>query len=90
MVWSGGSDLHVLGLPSLLEEEVQARLSILQRPVPSILPLRHGREGGGWEEGRRERGKERGGGKSEGGRREGGRRKREKREQVLLFSEVAA
>jgi len=61
VVWSGGSDLHVLGLPSLLEEEVQARLSILQRPVPSILPLRHGREGGGWEEGRRERGKERGG-----------------------------
>ena len=67
MVWSGGSDLHVLGLPSLLEEEVQARLSILQRPVPSILPLRHGREGGGWEEGRRVGGREEGERKGEGG-----------------------
>lgn len=63
VVWSGGSDLHVLGLPSLLEEEVQARLSILQCPVPSILPLRHGRERGRREEGGKKGGEERRGGK---------------------------
>ena len=63
VVWSGGSDLHVLGLPSLLEEEVQARLSILQCPVPGILPLRHGRERGRREEGGKKGGEERRGGK---------------------------
>ena len=78
MVGSGRSNLHVLGLPSLLKEEVQPRLGIFQRPIPSILPLRHGRGRGGREKGREE---ERRGGRQErkeGGREEGegGRRER--------------